>query len=114
MRRLNASVRNAATLLALSLLLPLSFAARKETRETPADKAEAEKWITTSIRPMYTIDQLNSQYLLLSSTRRGETQQYHFGIALARIAFIARMTMRTTLSSSAGPGQKNLRRRSGI
>jgi len=88
MRRLNASVRGAATLLVLSLLVPLSFAGRKETPETPADRAEAEKWITSSIRPMYTIDQLNSQYLLLSSSRRGEPQQYHFGIALARIAFI--------------------------
>ena len=87
MRRLNASVRSAATFLALSLLLPLSFAARKETPETPADRAEAEKWITSSIRPMYTIDELNSQYLLLTSSRRGEPQQYHYGIALARIAF---------------------------
>jgi tetratricopeptide (TPR) repeat protein len=85
MRRLNASVRSAATLLALSLLLPLSFAARKETPETPADRAEAEKWITSSIRQMYKIDELNSQYLLLSSSRR---EQYHYGIALARIASI--------------------------
>ena len=69
----------------MSLLLPLSFA-RKGGPETPADKAEAEKWITGSIRPLYEIDELNSQYLMLSSRSRNE--QYHFGIALARIASI--------------------------
>jgi tetratricopeptide (TPR) repeat protein len=85
MRRLSPFVRSAATLLALSLLLPLSFAASRDRNETPADKAEAEKWITGSIRSMYKIDELNSQYLLLSSTSEGE---YHFGIALARIASV--------------------------
>jgi hypothetical protein len=87
MRRLSPFVRNAGTLLAFALLLPLSFAGRKETKESPADQAEAEKWITSAIKPLYKIDQLNSQYLLLSSSRHGE-EQYHFGIALARIAFI--------------------------
>jgi tetratricopeptide (TPR) repeat protein len=85
MRRLSPFVRNAGTLLAFALLLPLSFAGRNETK-APADRAEAEKWITSAIRPLYQIDQLNSQYLLLSSRRHGE--QYHFGIALARIASI--------------------------
>ena len=86
MRRLSPFVRTAATVLALSLLLPLSFAVSRENSKTPADKAEAEKWITGSIRPLYEIDELNSQYLMLSSRNRNE--QYHFGIALARIASI--------------------------
>ncbi len=86
MRRLSPFVRSATTVLALSLLLPLSFAKSRENNETPADKAEAEKWITSSIRPMYEIDELNSQYLMLSSRSRSE--RYHFGIALARIASI--------------------------
>jgi hypothetical protein len=88
MRRLSPFVRSATTVLTLSLFLPLCFAARKdrsEGNETPADKTEAEKWITGSIRQMYQIDELNSQYLLLSSAHKGE---YHFGIALARIASI--------------------------
>jgi tetratricopeptide (TPR) repeat protein len=86
MRRLSPFVRSATTVLALSLLLPLSFARSRENNESPADKAEAEKWITGSIRPLYQIDELNSQYLMLSSRSRSE--QYHFGIALARIASI--------------------------
>ena len=86
MRRLSPFVRTATTVLAWSLLLPLSFAVSRENGKTPADKAEAEKWITGSIRPLYEIDELNSQYLMLSSRNRNE--QYRFGIALARIASI--------------------------
>jgi tetratricopeptide (TPR) repeat protein len=83
MRYLNPSVRNAMTaVLALSFLLPGSLFAKKD--QTPADRAEAEKWITDSTRRMYQIDQLNSQYLLYSSGDK----QYHFGIALARISSI--------------------------
>lgn len=47
MRRLSPFVRYAATILALSLLLPYSFAARKGIPEIAADKAEAEKWVKT-------------------------------------------------------------------
>jgi len=73
-----------ALFLAVSLLLPATLVGK--TAKVPADQAEAEKWITDSTRHMYEIDQLNSQYLLFSSRSRRE--QYHFGIALARIASI--------------------------
>jgi len=81
MRRLTLSVRNTTiACLALSLLLPISLFAKKD--RTPGDQAEAEKWIADATHRMYKIDQLNAQYLLYSS---GE---YHYGIALARVAAI--------------------------
>jgi tetratricopeptide (TPR) repeat protein len=52
--------------------------------ETPADQAEAEKWITDTAKPLYRIDELNSQYLLYSS--RDKT--VHYGIALAHVTSI--------------------------
>ncbi len=83
MRRLSPSVRNAAAaFLVFSLLLPVSLFAKKE--HTPADQAEAEKWIADATHRFYKIDQLNSQYLLYSSS----DQQYHYGIALARITAV--------------------------
>src|ERR1700686_4926324 len=83
MRRPSASVRNATTfLLALSLFLPVSLLAKKD--ETPADRADAEKWIGDTAKTFYRIDQLNSQYLLYST----RDKQVHFGIALARVTSI--------------------------
>jgi tetratricopeptide (TPR) repeat protein len=65
--------------LSLALLLPAAFFAKGDNHKAPADQAQAEKWITESIQRIYKIDQLNSQYLIYSH------EQYHFGIALARI-----------------------------
>jgi tetratricopeptide (TPR) repeat protein len=83
MRGLSPSIRNATLLfLALSFLLPGSLLAKKE--EAPADQAEAEKWINDTVKPMYRIDELNSQYLLYSS----RDKKVHFGIALAHVTSI--------------------------
>lgn len=83
MRRVSSLVRNATIgFFALSLLLPVSLFAKKD--ETPADRAEAEKWIGDTTKTFYKIDQLNSQYLLYSNRNK----QVHFGIALARVTSI--------------------------
>jgi tetratricopeptide (TPR) repeat protein len=83
MRRSRPFVRNAVLLFfVLSLVLPVSLFGKKD--EIPADQAEAAKWITDTAKPLYRIDELNSQYLLYSS--RDKT--VHFGIALAHITSI--------------------------
>ena len=133
MRRLSPFVRSATTVLALSLLLPLSFAARKdrsEKNETPADKAEAEKWITGSIRPMYDIDELNSQYLMLSSRSRKRAsttlasrwrvllpfgaEGIQDGYYVATWQDYTHQRRRLPEVLRQRPGQNHLRRRSGI
>lgn len=89
MRYLNPFVRNAMiAFLGLSSLFPGSLFAKKD--QTPANQAEAEKWMADSVRRMYQIEQLNSQYLLYSSSDK----QYHFGIALARVFSIQSGTIR--------------------
>jgi tetratricopeptide (TPR) repeat protein len=83
MRRVSPFNRNAILLsFVLSLVLPVSLFGKKD--ETPGDQAEAEKWITDTAKPLYRIDELNSQYLLYSS--RDKT--VHYGIALAHVTSI--------------------------
>jgi len=71
-------------LMVVSLAMPASVAVAKSADKVPADKAEAQKWISDSMHRMYPIDRLDSQYLMYSSWDR----QYHLGIALARVTSV--------------------------
>ncbi|HEX7893720.1 MAG TPA: hypothetical protein VF447_05960 [Terriglobales bacterium] len=73
-------IRNGALL--LLLLLPIAAFAKKD--RVPADRAEAEKWISDATHRQYRIDRLDDQYLLYSSW----DGSVHYGIALARISSI--------------------------
>lgn len=74
------TIRNGALL--LLLLLPMAAFAKKD--RVPADRAEAEKWISEATHRQYRVDRLDDQYLLYSSW----DGSVHFGIALARISSI--------------------------
>ncbi len=67
------------TVLLMLLLLPIAAFAKKD--RVPADRAEAEKWLTDATHRVYRIDRLDDQYLLYSSW----DGSVHYGIALARI-----------------------------
>jgi tetratricopeptide (TPR) repeat protein len=73
-------IRNGALL--LLLLVPITAFAKKD--RVPADRAEAEKWISDATHRQYRVDRLDDQYLLYSSW----DGSVHFGIALARISSI--------------------------
>jgi tetratricopeptide (TPR) repeat protein len=73
-------IRNGALL--LLLLLPMAAFAKKD--RVPADRAEAEKWISEATHRQYHVDRLDDQYLLYSSW----DGSVHFGIALARISSV--------------------------
>jgi tetratricopeptide (TPR) repeat protein len=73
-------VRNGALL--LLLLVPIAAFAKKD--RVPADRAEAEKWISESTHRQYRVDRLDDQYLIYSSWNGS----VHYGIALARISSI--------------------------
>jgi tetratricopeptide (TPR) repeat protein len=73
-------IRNGALL--LLLLLPMAAFAKKD--RVPADRAEAEKWISEATHRQFHVDRLDDQYLLYSSW----DGSVHFGIALARISSI--------------------------
>lgn len=73
-------IRNGALL--LLLLLPIAAFAKKD--RVPADRAEAEKWISEATHRQYRIDRLDDEYLLYSSW----DGSVHYGIALARISSI--------------------------
>jgi tetratricopeptide (TPR) repeat protein len=68
--------------LLLLLLLPIAALAKKD--RVPANREEAEKWITQTAHRLYRIDRLSDQYLLYSSW----DGSVHYGIALARISSI--------------------------
>ncbi len=70
------------TALILLLLLPGAALAKKD--QVPADRAEAEKWISEATHRFYRIDRLDDQYLLYSSYDKS----VHYGIALSRIGAI--------------------------
>jgi tetratricopeptide (TPR) repeat protein len=69
---------------ALLLLLLLSVLAFAKKERVPADRAEAQKWISDAAHRLYRVDRLDDQYLLYSSW----DGSVHFGIALARISSI--------------------------
>lgn len=68
--------------LLLMLLLPIAAFAKKD--RVPADRTEAEKWISDAAHRLYRVDRLDDQYLLYSSW----DGSIHYGIALARISSI--------------------------
>lgn len=82
MRREQPGVRIINGFLLLMLLLPIAAFAKKD--RMPADRAEAEKWISDAAHRLYRVDRLDDQYLLYSSW----DGSVHFGIALARISSI--------------------------
>jgi tetratricopeptide (TPR) repeat protein len=73
-------IRNGTLL--LLLLVPIAVFAKKD--RLPADRAEAEKWISDAAHRLYRVDRLDDQYLLYSSW----DGSVHYGIALARISSI--------------------------
>jgi hypothetical protein len=81
-------------LLALLLACPLLASPKKEKDRTPANQAEAEKWIADATKRMYKIVRLDNQYLLYTSWD-GSVQ---YGIALARISAIRVGTHDNTLA----------------